>query len=165
MEHFENKEYPSSEDMEKIMLASHVFNDLDPDDTTIFGDSSRWKNVVERFNKYLIAIEQKTKGDEPATIQEFLLVMNNFILHFVEGEAGYSDREYVKECLEKEPEFKELAHKISLLANAEHYDERIHQPEIGDIFTDAIDEKYQLLYRAYLLLRTYNSGKEVELHR
>ena len=158
----EDKHKLSFEEIEELEYAVELL-DYDPEDG-MFLNKEQADLILKEYRERIETLQNKPKEEQPSNIQEFMLVMGNFLGHFKEGYLYDSLRElkHYKKALENEPDFEALAQKISYFANSEDGYKRT-QP-VEKIFIDEPEEKYQYLYKAYLLMRKYTDSSDLELY-
>ncbi|MCA9352383.1 hypothetical protein KC866_03260 [Patescibacteria group bacterium] len=167
MEHLQNNDYfeGNVKLQRKFENAVLLFDQYDPDDVTLIHDSNKRKEVIDTYNVYTKPLEEKTKNDEPATLKDFMLVMNSFAGHFMGGLAalGYKEMCHYKQSVSEHPEFQELVSEIEGFINDKDFN-KVALAE--DIFKNEedIDWRYKKLYEAYLIMRQYTERGDIDLY-
>ena len=73
------------------------------------------EDIILELKKKKYKLKQKNKNEDPFTLNEFILVMNNFPFYFWDWNddyMGYRKQKHYIECIKNEPAFSELAKKI-----------------------------------------------------
>ncbi len=139
-------------------LTVQELNDLEL--ASYFFDDQEIPVLLKKIHDFQDILQKKTKNSEPATIQEFLLVMNNFPMYFKQGflAEGWKKSPHYKNVIASEDKQKFFSVSKKIEEEIKNFSPQGRMEKVDEML-------YRNLYQAYLLMRKYTKEGDIELYR